>query len=122
MVPNTQYLGRVALELGRDTIDPGDRTNSRVPPSQASSDSEQPWCLRTACAPIDKQHMPLREFDLGPVLEHALCELDGNFQLHSERQATVLVPTAYLPPAYLDALGIPEAEPVHLLYTFSGSW
>ena len=66
--------------------------------------------------------MPVDGFDLGPVLEHAMSELGDGFQLHNEREVTVLVPTAQLPPAYLDALGIPEAEPVHLLWRFSGSW
>ena len=66
--------------------------------------------------------MPLDGFELGPVLENAVCKLGDSFELHSEREVTVLVPTSHLPPAYLDALGIPEAEPVHLIWTFSGPW
>ena len=58
-------------------------------------------------------------FPLSSSIEHACSTLDSDFELESELQFTLAVPTSLLPADCLDALGIPESQPVKVHWTFA---
>lgn len=60
-------------------------------------------------------------YPLSSTIEHAVETLGPDFEFEDERRFTLSVSTSFLPADCLDALGIPEAQPLKLHFRFSGS-
>ena len=60
-------------------------------------------------------------YPLSFTIEHAFATLGPDFELTDERHFTLSVPTSFLPADCLDALGIPEAQPVKMHWAFASS-
>lgn len=59
---------------------------------------------------------------LSSAVEHALDRLEADFLVHDEQRFVLLLPTGFLPADCLDALGIPEAQPLHITWAFATIW